>query len=64
LLKEHLPLTLCTIEKEVIFMKTSNLIALMIALLITTGGFAGINFLFTTAATANDRSQVELAERV
>jgi len=45
-------------------MKTSNLIALMIALLITTGGFAGINFLFTTAATANDRSQVELAERV
>ena len=41
-------------------MKTSNLIALMIALLITTGGFAGINFLFTEAAAANDRAPVEL----
>lgn len=45
-------------------MKTSNLVALIIALLITTGGFAGINFLFTQAASANDRSQVELTARV
>jgi hypothetical protein len=36
-------------------MKTSNLVALMIALAITTGGFAGINFLFTKAATASER---------
>jgi hypothetical protein len=36
-------------------MKTSNLVALMIALAITAGGFAGINFLFTQGATASER---------
>lgn len=30
-------------------MKTSNLTALMVALLVSTGGFAGINYLFTKA---------------
>jgi hypothetical protein len=41
-------------------MKTSNLVALMIALAITTGGFAGINFLFTQAANANERHPIAL----
>jgi hypothetical protein len=31
-------------------MKTSNLVGLIVALLITVGGFAGINFLFTQVA--------------
>lgn len=30
-------------------MKTSNLTALIVALLVTVGGFEGINFLFTKA---------------
>ena len=41
-------------------MKTSNLMALIIALAITTGGFAAINFLFTQAATAGERQPVVL----
>lgn len=32
-------------------MKTSNLVALIIALLVSTGGFAGINYLFTQASS-------------
>jgi len=41
-------------------MKTSNLVALMIALLISTGGFAGINVLFSKASNANERHPVAL----
>ena len=41
-------------------MKTSNLVALMIALLVSTGGFAGINYLFTKASSAIDRPVVTL----
>ena len=44
-------------------MKTSNLVSLIIALVITTGGFAGINYLFTKAATAGERASVTLALR-
>lgn len=44
-------------------MKTSNLVALIIALLITSGGFAGINFLFSQAATAGERSSINLVLR-
>ena len=39
-------------------MKTSNLVSLMIALVITTSGFAGINYLFTQASSGIDRSAV------
>jgi hypothetical protein len=60
LLKVRLPPTLHTIKQEVFFMKTSNLVALMIALVITTGGFAAINFLFTEAAAADAHPPVEL----
>jgi hypothetical protein len=49
--------------EEVFFMKTSNLVALMIALLISTGGFAGINYLFTQAATGSERSSVAVTLR-
>ncbi len=41
-------------------MKTSNLVILIISLLITTGGFAGINYLFTQAAGGNHRVSVTL----
>lgn len=37
-------------------MKTSNLVALMIALLVTTGGFSGINYLFTHTSSGLERS--------
>ena len=37
-------------------MKTSNLVALIVALLVTTGGFAGINFLFTQIAQGTERA--------
>ena len=40
-------------------MKTSNLVILMIALLISTGGFAGINYLFTKVASS-ERASVAL----
>jgi hypothetical protein len=41
-------------------MKTSNLVILMISLLITTGGFAAINYLFTQAAGGNNRVSATL----
>ncbi len=44
-------------------MKTSNLVALMIALLISTGGFAGINYLFTQASAAHEPASAELVLR-
>lgn len=44
-------------------MKTSNLVSLIIALVITTGGFAGINYLFTKAGNAGERAPVTLALR-
>ena len=39
-------------------MKTSNLTALMLALLVSTGGFAGINLLFTHAYYSHQRASV------
>jgi hypothetical protein len=39
-------------------MKTSNLAALMLALLASVGGFAGINFLFTYAYYSHQRASV------
>ena len=36
-------------------MKTSSLVALMIALLVTTGGFEGVNFLFTHVAAGHEQ---------
>jgi len=44
-------------------MKTINLTALIIALLVSTGGFEGINLLFTKAACSHERSSVELHMR-
>jgi len=44
-------------------MKTSNLVAMILALLISTGGFAGINYLFTQAATGTERSSVAVTLR-
>ena len=41
-------------------MKTSNLIALILALLVTTGGFAGINFLFAQAYYSHERATVSI----
>jgi hypothetical protein len=41
-------------------MKTSNLVILMIALLISTGGFAGINYLFTKAGNGSERASATL----
>jgi hypothetical protein len=41
-------------------MKTSNLVILIIALLISTGGFAGINYLFTQVANGTARTSVAL----
>ena len=49
---------LCAIKQEVFTMKTSNLVGLIVALLITTSGFAGINFLFTQVASGHERSAV------
>lgn len=44
-------------------MKTSNLVALMIALIVSTGGFTAIDLLFTRAATGQERPSVELQLR-
>ncbi len=44
-------------------MKTSNLVSLIIALVITTGGFAGINYLFTQAGNGSERSPAALTMR-
>jgi hypothetical protein len=63
LLLTRLPSTLCAIKQEVFFMKTSNLVSLMIALVITTSGFAGINYLFTQVASANERAPAALTVR-
>jgi uncharacterized membrane protein len=52
--------TLCTIAKEAFFMKTSNLAALIIALVISIGGFAGIDRLFTRAYDSHERPSVAL----
>jgi hypothetical protein len=46
-----------------IFMKTSNLVALVIALIITTGGFEAINLLFTQAASSHERPSEALTFR-
>jgi hypothetical protein len=58
LLPEHLRPTLCAIKQEVFLMKTSNLVVLIIALAISTGGFAGINYLFTKIAARNGTTTV------
>ena len=41
-------------------MKTSNLIAMIVALLVSSGGFATIDVLFTKVATAPEHSSVQL----
>ena len=41
-------------------MKTSNLVSMMIALVISTAGFAAIDLLFTEAYIAHNRPSVEL----
>jgi hypothetical protein len=41
-------------------MKTSNLVALIIALVVSTAGFATIDLLFTQAFIGHDRPSVEL----
>jgi hypothetical protein len=47
--------TLCTIKYEVFSMKTSNLVALIIALIVSTGGFEAINLLFTQSSSSHER---------
>jgi hypothetical protein len=44
-------------------MKTSNLVALIIALIISTGEFEAINFLFTHASSRHERPSVALILR-
>jgi hypothetical protein len=63
LLPDRLPPRLCATKQEVFFMKTSNLVVLIIALAISTGGFAGINYLFTKIAGSSERASAVLAVR-
>jgi hypothetical protein len=44
-------------------MKTSNLVALMIALILSTGGFEAINVLFTQAASNHGHAPEALVLR-
>jgi len=44
-------------------MKTSNLVALIVALLVSTAGFEGINFLFTKVAGAGEQPAATLSLR-
>jgi hypothetical protein len=44
-------------------MKTSNLVALIIALIISTGGFEAINLLFTDATSSQERPSEALILR-
>ncbi len=44
-------------------MKTSNLVMLIIALIISTGGFEAINFLFTHASSGHERPSAALIVR-
>jgi hypothetical protein len=44
-------------------MKTSNLMALIIALIISTGGFEAINLLFTQASSSHVRPSETLTLR-
>jgi hypothetical protein len=60
LLLRRLPETLCAFKQEVFFMKTSNLVAFMIALLVSFGGFEAINFLFTHVAAAHEQASTGL----
>ncbi len=40
-------------------MKTSNLVALIIALVVSTGGFEGVNFLFTHVTAGHEQASAE-----
>jgi hypothetical protein len=44
-------------------MKTSNLVTLIIALIISTGGFEAINLLFTHASSNHERPSAALVVR-
>jgi len=44
-------------------MKTSNLMSLIIALIISTGGFGAINLLFTKASVSHERPSEALILR-
>jgi hypothetical protein len=44
-------------------MKTSNLVTMMIALIISTGGFEAINLLFTHASSSHERPAAALIAR-
>jgi len=44
-------------------MKTRNLVALMIALVVSTGGFEAINLLFTKVAASHEPTSTELARQ-
>ena len=44
-------------------MKTSNLVALIIALIVSAGGFEGINLLFTHSASSHERPSQALIVR-
>jgi len=44
-------------------MKTSHLVGLIVALLISAAGFVGINFLFTQVAGASERPAASLSLR-
>jgi hypothetical protein len=52
--------TLGSIEKEFVPMKTSNLVAMMIALMVSIAGFAAIDLLFTQAYASHERPVAEL----
>lgn len=45
-------------------MKTSNLVALIVALLITTGGFEGINLLFKHASNVHEQESAAEVARI
>jgi hypothetical protein len=52
------------LKTEVMTMKTINLTALIVALLITSGGFEGINFLFTHASAGHEQETAALVAQV
>jgi hypothetical protein len=51
---------LSPLKTEVMTMKTINLTALIVALLITSGGFEAINFLFTHASNGHAQETAAL----
>jgi hypothetical protein len=55
--------TLCTIKERGLAMKTSNFVAFVMAVVVSTAGFAAIDYLFTRPAIWYQHHSVELMLR-